>query len=93
MVRRSSASMRSTPGGRRPSTPIGSGLRSNGPRAVTRVADTHVPDDVYARVAAHFNEDELVALTGAVVVINSWNRLSISFRPVVGSYEPKAVAV
>ena len=61
--------------------------------AVTRVADTHVPDDVYARVAAHFNEDELVALTGAVVVINSWNRLSISFRPVVGSYEPKAVAV
>ena len=25
--------------------------------AVTRVADTHVPDDVYARVAAHFNED------------------------------------
>jgi AhpD family alkylhydroperoxidase len=61
--------------------------------AVTRVADTHVPDDVYAQVAAHFNEDELVALTGAVIVINSWNRLSISFRPVVGSYKPKAVAV
>jgi hypothetical protein len=35
----------------------------------------------------------MVALTFAVVVINSWNRLSVSFRPVVGSYQPKAVAV
>jgi AhpD family alkylhydroperoxidase len=61
--------------------------------AVTRVADTHVPDDVYDRVAAHFNEADLVALTFAVIVINSWNRLSISFRPTVGSYQPKAMAV
>ena len=58
--------------------------------AVTRVADTQVPDDVYERVSAHFDESELVALTFAVVVINSWNRLSISFRPVVGSYQPAA---
>ena len=43
--------------------------------AVTRVADTHVPDEVYDRVAAHFNEADLVALTFAVIVINSWNRL------------------
>jgi len=61
--------------------------------AVTRVADTHVPDDVHARVAAHFNEAELVALTFAVVVINGWNRLSVSFRPPVGSYQPRAAAV
>ncbi len=61
--------------------------------AVTRVADTHVPDEVYDRVAAHFNEADLVALTFAVIVINSWNRLSISFRPTVGSYQPKAMAV
>ena len=61
--------------------------------AVTRVADTHVPDEVFERVSRHFNEEELVALTFAVVVINSWNRLSISFRPVVGSYQPKAVVV
>ena len=31
--------------------------------AVTRVADTHVPDELYQRVAAHFEEAELVALT------------------------------
>jgi AhpD family alkylhydroperoxidase len=59
---------------------------------VTRVADLHVPDDLYDRVAAQFDEAELVALTMGVIVINSWNRLSISFRPPVGSYQPAAVA-
>ena len=60
--------------------------------AVTRVGDSHVPDELYARrVEAHFDEAELVTLTFAVVVINSWNRLAISFRPVVGSYQPRAV--
>jgi AhpD family alkylhydroperoxidase len=60
--------------------------------ALTLVADTHVPDEIYERVSAHFKDAELVALTFAVVVINSWNRLSISFRPVVGTYQPGAVA-
>ena len=59
---------------------------------VTRVADTHVPDEVYERAAAQFDEAELVALTMGVIVINSWNRLSISFRPPVGSYQPQTVA-
>ena len=60
--------------------------------AVTLVADSHVPDDVYAQVAQQFNEEEIVALTFAVIVINSWNRLQVSFRPQVGDYQPKAVA-
>jgi AhpD family alkylhydroperoxidase len=60
--------------------------------AVTRVGDSHVPDDLYERTAAHFDESELVALTFGVVVINSWNRLSVSFRPPVGSYQPAAAA-
>jgi AhpD family alkylhydroperoxidase len=60
---------------------------------VTRVADTRVPDEAFERVSTHFKEDELVALTFEVIVINSWNRLSVSFRPVVGTYQPKAVAV
>src|SRR5881397_211520 len=38
--------------------------------ALTRVAETHVPDEIYERVAAQFDEAELVALTFAVVVIN-----------------------
>jgi AhpD family alkylhydroperoxidase len=60
---------------------------------VTRVADTHVPDDVYERVREHFNESELVALTFAVVAINAWNRLATAFRAPAGSYQPRPVAV
>jgi AhpD family alkylhydroperoxidase len=54
--------------------------------AVTRVSVDHVPDSVYDAVAAHFSDAELVALTFAVVAINGWNRLAISFRAPVGSY-------
>jgi AhpD family alkylhydroperoxidase len=60
--------------------------------AVTRVADTHVPDDLHERVSKHFNDDELVALTFGVVVINAWNRLAVSFRAPAGTYQPRAVA-
>src|SRR6266545_85602 len=44
--------------------------------ALTQLADTHVPDEIYERVARQFDEAELVALTFAVIVINSWNRLA-----------------
>ena len=60
--------------------------------AVTRVADTHVPDEVYERMSAQFSEEEMVALTIGVAVINSWNRLVISFRPPVGAYQAKPMA-
>jgi AhpD family alkylhydroperoxidase len=61
--------------------------------AVTRVADTHVPDEIHERVKMQFDEAELVALTFAVVVINGWNRLAVSFRAPAGSYQPRAMAV
>ncbi|GAB6876564.1 carboxymuconolactone decarboxylase family protein [Thermaerobacter litoralis] len=48
--------------------------------AVTRVAETRVPDEVFERVRRYFTEAELVALTMAVVAINGWNRLNVSFR-------------
>jgi alkylhydroperoxidase family enzyme len=60
--------------------------------AVTRVADTHVPDDVHERVSRHFNDDELVALTFAVIVINAWNRLAVSFRAPSGTYQSRSLA-
>ena len=59
--------------------------------AVTLVAETRVPDDVFEQVREQFSEEELVELTFAVIVINSWNRLNVSFRPLVGDYQPKAV--
>ncbi|MGH8023434.1 MAG: carboxymuconolactone decarboxylase family protein [Limisphaerales bacterium] len=56
--------------------------------AVTRVADTHAPDDVYELARKHFSEKELVDLTLAIVAINGWNRLAIAFRTVPGTYQP-----
>ena len=56
--------------------------------AVTRVTEGHVPDEVYAEVAEQFDEQELAALTLAVVAINSFNRLNVAFRIEGGSYQP-----
>ena len=52
----------------------------------------HETDDLYREARSEFSEKELVDLTLAVVVINGWNRLAISFRPVVGSYQPSGFA-
>ena len=60
--------------------------------ALTLVADTHVPDDVYERVREQFSEDELVHLTLAVVAINGWNRLNVAARTVAGSYVAGSLA-
>ena len=57
--------------------------------AVTLVSDGHVPDDIYEETRKHFSEQELVNLTMAIVAINGWNRLAISFRAVPGTYQPK----
>jgi AhpD family alkylhydroperoxidase len=56
--------------------------------AVTRVAETRVPDEVYESVKRHFTEEELIDLTLAIANINSWNRLNIAFRTVAGDYRP-----
>jgi alkylhydroperoxidase family enzyme len=59
--------------------------------AVTRVSDTHIPDDAYETVRAQFEEAELVSLTFAAIVINSFNRLAIASRAPAGTYQPQAV--
>ena len=53
---------------------------------MTEVARSHVPVDVYHLARQHFGEKELVDLTLAVVVINGWNRLAISFHEPPGTY-------
>ena len=53
--------------------------------AVTLVADSRVPDDVFERAQAQFSDKEIVDLTFAVVTINSHNRLAVAFRRVPGS--------
>jgi AhpD family alkylhydroperoxidase len=56
--------------------------------AVTLIANSHAPDEVYEQARQHFNEEELVNLTMAIIAINGWNRLAISFRTEPGSYQP-----
>lgn len=49
---------------------------------VTRVAETGVPDNAYEAASAVFSERELVDLTIAISLMNSYNRMAISFRNV-----------
>jgi AhpD family alkylhydroperoxidase len=58
--------------------------------AVTKVAETHVPDEVYEEVRKQFSEKEIIDLTIVATVINMWNRLAISTRAVPGHYRAKA---
>jgi AhpD family alkylhydroperoxidase len=55
--------------------------------AVTKVTEGHVPDEVFEATRQHFSEQEMADLTFAVVAINGWNRLSIAFRVVPGTYQ------
>lgn len=48
--------------------------------SVTRVAETGVPDAAYEAARAVFNERELVDLTIAIGLMNTYNRMAISFR-------------
>ena len=50
--------------------------------AVTLIADTHAPDDLYEELRAHFSEAEMVNLTMLIGAINAWNRIAISFRAI-----------
>jgi AhpD family alkylhydroperoxidase len=56
--------------------------------AVTRVSETHVPDQVYEEAHKYFSEKELADLTVAVATINLWNRLLIAGRITPGTYQP-----
>lgn len=60
--------------------------------AVTLVSQGPIPDALYQEARRHFSEKELVDLTLGVVAVNGWNRLSIAFRTVPGTYSPKARA-
>jgi AhpD family alkylhydroperoxidase len=60
--------------------------------AVTLVAQTHVPDDVYDEARQHFSEQEIIDLTYIAAAINVWNRLAVATRSVPGNYRAKASA-
>jgi AhpD family alkylhydroperoxidase len=54
--------------------------------ALTLLPECGVPDDLYGETRQVFSEEEIVALTLAVVAINGWNRFSVAMRTPVGAY-------
>jgi AhpD family alkylhydroperoxidase len=57
--------------------------------AVTLISESHASDENYLAAREQFSEQELVNLTMAIISINGWNRLAISFRAEPGNYEPQ----
>jgi AhpD family alkylhydroperoxidase len=56
--------------------------------AMTLIADGQVPDAVWERASAAFDEAELAQLVFAITAINAWNRLMITARVEPGHYQP-----
>jgi len=53
--------------------------------AVTLVADSRVPDEIFLQAHEQFTDRELVDLTYVVISINAFNRLAVAFRRTPGS--------
>jgi len=49
---------------------------------VTNIADAGVSAELYAEGLQHFSGEELVKLTVAVGMINTWNRLCVTFHAI-----------
>jgi AhpD family alkylhydroperoxidase len=48
--------------------------------AITLVAESHVPDEVFENARQHFDEEELAALIIGITNINGWNRWMVASR-------------
>ncbi len=55
--------------------------------ALTLISENDVSESLYEATRKYFDEQEIIALTMAIITINGWNRLAISFRTVPGSYK------
>jgi AhpD family alkylhydroperoxidase len=56
---------------------------------LTRLSETHVPDEAYTALAKEFSEQECAALISLIIMINAWNAVGVSTRAwEPGSYQP-----
>jgi AhpD family alkylhydroperoxidase len=51
------------------------------------VTKCDVPEEIYSAAKKQFTDEELVDLTLIVSLINTWNRINISFPQTPGSYQ------
>jgi AhpD family alkylhydroperoxidase len=49
-------------------------------QGLTRLSETHAPDDAYQALQSEFSPEEQVKLTLSIVTINGWNRVELGFR-------------
>lgn len=57
---------------------------------LTRLSEKGAPDDIYEAVQAQFSEEEQIALTLMIGVINSFNRIGVGFHVPPVSQQRKA---
>ncbi|GAA4117097.1 carboxymuconolactone decarboxylase family protein [Aminobacter aganoensis] len=57
---------------------------------VTNIAEAGVSAELFAAARKHFSEEELVKLTVALGMINTWNRLCVTFHAVHPVAEARA---
>ncbi|WP_298873180.1 carboxymuconolactone decarboxylase family protein [uncultured Bradyrhizobium sp.] len=48
--------------------------------SLTCIAETHAPDNVFEELRRQFSQDEIIALSVAIALINAFNRLAIGAR-------------
>lgn len=60
----------------------------------TRIADSHpgVSDDTWARVAEHFDDEQVATLVTLIAFINAANRINVIVRNPAGSYRAGMLA-
>ena len=56
--------------------------------AVTLLAETHVPADIWKEAAHYFDSEELAHRLWQSAAINAWNRIAVATRQTVGGYRP-----
>ena len=54
--------------------------------ALTLLPEKGAPDDVFEELQRRFSDEEITALSFAIVAINGWNRLAVGFHSSVGDY-------
>lgn len=56
----------------------------------TRIADAAggVTDEAWTNAAKHYDEEQLVALTALIALINTYNRVNVIVRQPAGDYQP-----
>ena len=58
--------------------------------AMTLIATSHMPEEVWRHASSHFNQEELAQLIFAITAINAWNRVAITSGVESGHYKPQA---